>query len=159
MINFRYHSGIYTLTAETELPITIEEAWEFFSSPGNLSVITPPRMAFVITSGETEAMYPGQIITYKVSPIPLIRSNWVTEITQVEQGKFFVDEQRFGPYAMWHHEHHFVETKSGTLMKDKVSYKLPFGFVGKITHVLFVKKQLKSIFEFRERKLQQLFVR
>lgn len=149
MIEFCSHSGIYTLKVSQWLNISMNEAWEFFSSPGNLAKITPPHMGFIITSGSPAKMFAGQIITYKVSPIPGIKTNWVTEITHVEEHHYFVDEQRFGPYSMWHHEHHFEIQDNGVLMTDRVSYKLPFGFLGKIAHWLFVKKQLQQIFEFR----------
>jgi len=149
MITFKSHSGIYTLEVQQILTISREEAWDFFSSPGNLAKITPPHMGFVITSGTPEKMYPGQIISYKVAPFPGFKTNWVTEITHVSEGSYFVDEQRFGPYRMWHHEHRFEVQNGGILMTDRVSYKLPFGIFGQIAHALFVKKQLEQIFEFR----------
>jgi ligand-binding SRPBCC domain-containing protein len=157
MISFRQHSGVYTLEVSQFLKIDMNEAWKFFSSPENLATITPPGMGFVITSGQPEKMFLGQIITYKVSPFPGFVTNWVTEITHVLAGSYFVDEQRFGPYQMWHHIHRFEEKQSGVLMTDQVSYKLPFGFIGRIAHGLFVKAQLKGIFEFREQKLDELF--
>lgn len=157
MISFRQHSGVYTLEVSQFLKIDMNEAWKFFSSPENLATITPLGMGFVITSGQPEKMFPGQIITYKVSPFPGFVTNWVTEITHVLAGSYFVDEQRFGPYQMWHHIHRFEEKQSGVLMTDQVSYKLPFGFIGRIAHGLFVKAQLKRIFEFREQKLDELF--
>ncbi|HNX54556.1 MAG TPA: SRPBCC family protein [Prolixibacteraceae bacterium] len=157
MISFRQHSGVYTLEVSQFLKIDMNEAWKFFSSPENLATITPPGMGFVITSGQPEKMFPGQIITYKVSPFPGFVTNWITEITHVLAGSYFVDEQRFGPYRMWHHIHRFEEKQSGVLMTDQVSYKLPFGFIGRIAHGLFVKAQLKRIFEFREQKLNELF--
>lgn len=149
MITFKSHSGIYTLEVQQILTISREEAWNFFSSPGNLAKITPPHMGFVITSGTPAKMYPGQIISYKVAPFPGFKTNWVTEITHVSEGSYFVDEQRFGPYRMWHHEHRFEVQNGGILMTDRVSYKLPFGIFGQIAHALFVKKQLEQIFEFR----------
>jgi ligand-binding SRPBCC domain-containing protein len=149
MISIKSHSGIYTLEVKQFVKTSITEAWEFFSSPGNLSKITPPQMGFIITSGEPEKMYPGQIISYKVSPFTGFTTNWVTEITQVQENQFFVDEQRFGPYRMWHHEHHFEVQGEGVLMTDRVSYKLPLGFFGRMAHGLFVKTQLKQIFEYR----------
>jgi len=149
MISFKSHSGIYTLEVKQFLTISLAEAWDFFSSPGNLSKITPDHMGFIITSGTPEKMYPGQIITYKVAPFPGLKTNWVTEITHVTDQSFFVDEQRFGPYRMWHHEHHFEVQRNGVLMTDRVSYKLPFGIFGRIAHALFVRRQLKQIFEFR----------
>lgn len=158
MISIKYHSGIYTLEVSQFLKIGMEEAWEFFSSPENLSKITPSSMGFVITSGPVKRMYAGQIISYQVSPFAGIRANWVTEITHVEEGRFFVDEQRFGPYRMWHHEHIFESLHSGVLMTDRVSYKLPLGILGRFAHWFFVKNKLRRIFEFRESKLNELFV-
>ncbi len=114
-------------------------------------------MGFRITSGEPGRMYTGQIITYKVSPIPGVKASWVTEITHVEENKLFIDEQRFGPYRMWHHEHRFEEVDGGILMTDKVSYKMPFGFLGHIAQALFVKKQLKGIFDYRVKVLDEQF--
>ncbi|WP_424962589.1 SRPBCC family protein [Ekhidna sp.] len=157
MVQIKKHSGIYTLTVMQQLPIKLSEAWDFFSSPENLEKITPNHMGFEITSGETGRMYAGQIISYRVAPIPGIKTNWVTEITHVDEEKFFVDEQRFGPYSMWHHEHHFDENKNGVLMTDKVTYKIPFGFLGAIAQALFVRKQLKGIFEYRVKVLELMF--
>lgn len=149
MITFKSHSGIYTLEVKQSLNISLAEAWDFFSSPGNLAKITPQHMGFIITSGTPAKMHPGQIISYKVAPFPGFKTNWVTEITHVSEGRFFVDEQRFGPYRMWHHEHHFEMQGDGVLMTDRVSYKLPFGIFGRIAHALFVKEQLKQIFSYR----------
>ena len=157
MIGFKSHSGIYSLEVTQFLKISLSEAWDFFSSPGNLSKITPDHMGFEITSGIPAKMYTGQIITYKVSPFLGIKTNWVTEITHVAEGRFFVDEQRFGPYRMWHHEHHFEMKDDGVLMTDRVSYRLPFGFLGRIAHTLFVKNQLRQIFEYREAYLSMVF--
>ncbi len=157
MVNITKHSGIYTLKVEQFLPISLDKAWDFFSSPKNLERITPSHMGFKITSGEPGSMYPGQIISYKVSPLPGIKTSWVTEITHVEDQKFFVDEQRFGPYSMWHHEHHFEIKDNGVLMIDKVSYKIPFGILGHIAQVLFVKKQLAGIFNYRVKVLDEMF--
>lgn len=157
MIDFKKHSGIYTLTVMQQLPIGLPEAWEFFSSPKNLILITPKHMGFDITSEEPPKMYPGQIITYKVSPLPGIKTSWVTEITHVEEHKFFVDEQRFGPYSMWHHEHFFEANENGVMMTDKVSYKIPFGILGHIAQKLFVKRQLKQIFDYRVEALEKMF--
>lgn len=151
------HSGIYTLEARQFLPVSIREAWDFFSSPQNLRKITPEHMRFEITSGYAERTYPGQIITYRVSPFPGVRTSWVTEITHVEEGRYFVDEQRFGPYSMWHHEHHFEEMEGGVMMTDKVSYKIPFGPLGRLAQSLLVRRQLLEIFNYRNRVLSKLF--
>ena len=158
MIRFYKHSGIYTLEASQELNMPLEKAWNYFSSPANLSNITPPKMGFNITSKVENKAYQGQIITYKVSPFPLVKMNWVTEITAVKEKEFFIDEQRFGPYSMWHHEHYFEELPNGnTLIKDKVSYKIPLGILGHIAQVLFIKKQLNAIFSYRFKRLNDLF--
>ena len=157
MIRFKSHSGIYTLEASQKLPISLEEAWDFFTSPDNLSKITPSHMGFNVTSQNKDKVYPGMIITYKVAPFPGIKTNWVTEITQVVEKSYFIDEQRFGPYRMWHHEHFFEAIPGGVLMSDKISYKIPFWFIGNIAQHLFIKKQLTSIFDFRKVKLESMF--
>ena len=157
-MEIKKHSGIYTLYAEQELNLPLNKAWDFFSIPENLEKITPPEMGFEITSRVDQSAYAGQIITYRVGLLPLIKVNWVTEITNVKQGVFFIDEQRFGPYKMWHHEHWFEELPNGhTLMKDKISYKLPLGFLGHLAQLLMVKKQLSKIFKFREITLNKKF--
>ena len=158
MLSFRKHSGIFTLEARQELPISIEQAWDFFSSPKNLVKITPEHMGFKITSGNPTKMYEGQMITYSVGLLPGVRSGWVTEITHVDEPNMFVDEQRFGPYSMWHHEHTFESLDNGgVLTKDKVSYKIPFGPLGILVEKLFIRNQLKNIFSHREKVLNQLF--
>lgn len=156
-INIKYHSGMYTLTVEQQIHISMNKAWDFFSSPENLAKITPTEMKFEITSGRPEKMFPGQIISYRIGIFPLITSHWVTEITHVKDKNYFIDEQRFGPYKMWHHEHHFTENESGILMKDKVSYKIPFGVLGRIAHLLFIRNQLLKIFYYRINKLEEIF--
>ncbi len=157
MIEIKKHSGIYTLLAKQELPLSMEEAWAFFSSPKNLVDITPKHMNFVITSENLVKAYAGQIITYRVSPLPGFRSSWVTEITEVQAPNFFIDEQRSGPYVMWHHEHHFEKTENGVMMIDRVSYKLPMGALGRLFGGAFVKKQLRGVFEYRAKKLKETF--
>lgn len=157
MVTIKKHAGIYTLKVQQKLPISLDEAWDFFSSPANLEKITPPHMLFKITSGDIASMYSGQIITYKVSPFTGFTTNWVTEITHVQAKQFFVDEQRFGPYKMWHHEHSFQELKDGVLMTDKVSYKLPMGALGHLAQHLFVRRQLENIFNHRYKCLTNQF--
>lgn len=156
-IQFSGYSGIYNLKVTQELPITLGEEWDFFASPSNLSKITPPHMGFKITSGTPATMYPGQIITYKVAPFPGIRTNWVTEITGVLFQKYFIDEQRYGPYSMWHHEHHFSRTGQGVLMTDMVSYKIPGGYTGRLLLGRIIKKQLVRIFTYRKNILKDMF--
>lgn len=152
-----YSVPFYSLKTELNIPISISEAWTFFSSPKNLSKITPEQMGFIITNEPADNMFQGQIITYKVSPLLGIKINWMTEITTVKQNEYFIDEQRFGPYSLWHHRHHFYEIDGGVKMIDEVNYKLPFGFIGRIAHGLFIKKKLKSIFDYREKVLLEMF--
>lgn len=138
----------------------METVWNFFSRPGNLQTITPEHMNFIITSPilNREA-YAGEIITYKVSPVFNIPMRWVTEITQVKHHEYFVDEQRFGPYAMWHHEHHFKAIDGGIEMTDLVNYKIPFWFMGDIANSLLVRNKLKQIFSYRYTRIEELFGR
>ncbi|MFZ9296624.1 MAG: SRPBCC family protein, partial [Bacteroidia bacterium] len=124
-----------------------------------LKTITPPHMGFKITNdvAPTDKMFAGQIIVYKLSPFKGYTTEWVTEITHVKQGEYFIDEQRFGPYDLWHHKHSLTPIKDGVLMHDIVHYKLPFGIIGKIAHQLFVKKQIEAIFNYRTQVLEKLF--
>jgi len=150
---------MYQLRTEQLLAAPVEKIWEFIASPGNLKLITPPDMGFTITTPQSSVpMYPGMIIGYIVAPFAGLKTRWITEITQVEPMRFFVDEQRVGPYRLWHHEHHVSAIdKKTTQMKDLVSYQLPFGCVGKCAHRAFVHKRLQSIFAFRRQKLTELF--
>lgn len=148
---------LYQLRAKQSLPMSMEEAWDFLSSPANLKVITPEHMGFNILDGADRKMFPGQIIQYIVSPFAGIKTKWVTEITHVKEGAYFVDEQRFGPYALWHHKHFIRKIEGGVEMEDIIDYKLPFGILGQMMHPLIVKGQLKKIFSFREKKLEDLF--
>jgi ligand-binding SRPBCC domain-containing protein len=158
MIKFYKHSGVSTLHAKQLVNTSIEKAWDFFSKPGNLSTITPPEMDFRLTTPIDEPkMYAGQIITYKVSPTGRFRINWVTEITQVDEGRMFIDEQRFGPYSFWHHRHIFTENESGVEMTDIVTYKIPFGFIGRIANRLFIQKKLRQIFDYRFSSVEKIF--
>ena len=139
------------------MPGSLEQVWDFFSSPANLSKITPPQMGFIITSKLPATMYAGMFITYKVSPVVGIRMNWVTEITEVSDRKYFIDEQRSGPYRLWHHEHHFHLVEGGVEMHDILYFEAPFGILGKIAELLFVKRKVKEIFEFRKHRINELF--
>lgn len=147
----------FRITAEQYVPVSVEQAWEFLSNPANLSLITPPQMNFEILSGGGLPMYAGQVIHYNVSPFKGIRTRWVTEITHVEDPFFFVDEQRFGPYAFWHHKHFIHPVEGGVRMEDIVDYKLPFGPLGRWMHSLLVKSRLNGIFSFRESELKRRF--
>ena len=148
---------LYQLHSKQALPISKKEAWDFLSNPSNLKVITPEHMGFHILSGADRPMFPGQIIQYKVSPFPGYTTKWVTEITHVNEGNYFVDEQRFGPYALWHHKHFITEIAGGVEMEDVIDYKIPFGILGQLAHPLIVKKQLVEIFKYREQKLIKLY--
>lgn len=148
---------LYQLHAKQSVPISQKEAWDFLSSPANLKVITPDHMGFNILDGGDRPMFSGQIIQYKVSPFPGYSTKWVTEITHVKEGEYFVDEQRFGPYALWHHKHFIKSIEGGVEMEDIIDYKIPFGILGQLAHPIIVKKQLKQIFKYREKKLQELF--
>ena len=147
----------YTLQAKQNLPITMEEAWRFLSDPKNLKIITPDYMGFNIQSGADRPMFAGQIIEYLVTPILGIKTKWVTEITHVVDKEYFVDEQRFGPYALWHHKHFIKEIDGGIEMEDLIHYKLPFGILGQLVHPILVKPKLEEIFNYRTKKLEELF--
>ena len=148
----------YQLHKEQKLNAKISDVWNFAVSPNNLQKITPDKMGFEITSKNSEEkIYPGMIITYKVSPILNIKMNWVTEITQVKENKFFIDEQRLGPYKMWHHQHIFIDNDDHVLMKDIVTYIPPFGLLGDIANKLFIKRQLNEIFNYRFVEMNKIF--
>lgn len=149
----------YSIKSRQHLPISLNEAWAFFSSPNNLQKITPSTMNFTVTSDKKdgETMYPGQIITYTLTPLFGIRVKWMTEITHVVPGHYFIDEQRFGPYKLWHHKHTFIATPNGTDMYDEVNYVLPFGFLGSMAHGLFLKKRIEDIFKYRTKVVEELF--
>jgi ligand-binding SRPBCC domain-containing protein len=148
---------IYQFRSKQILLISIKEAWEFFSNPSNLPKITPPWLNFEVTTQLDSKMYSGMIITYLVRPLLNIPTTWVTEITHVQEPNFFVDEQRFGPYKLWHHQHIFREAENGTEMEDIVTYAVPFGFIGRLTNSLIISKKIKSIFEFRTHVLNKMF--
>lgn len=150
--------GFYQLHTTQKIPASVEKVWDFISSPGNLKKITPKYMGFDITSKNLpEKMYPGMIISYKVSPVMGIKTTWVTEITHVKEQEYFVDEQRVGPYFMWHHEHKIEAIPGGVLMTDIVSYKPPFRFLGSIANEIMIKHKLKEIFDFRTNAVEKLF--
>ena len=157
MKEFSTKGTVYRLHTKQNLPISLNEAWDFLSDPKNLKVITPDYMGFNILSGADRPMFAGQIIQYIVTPVLGIKTNWVTEITHVVDKQYFVDEQRFGPYALWHHKHFFEPTENGTKMTDLVHYALPLGFIGRIMNTLVVKNKLKEIFNFRYKKLEELY--
>jgi ligand-binding SRPBCC domain-containing protein len=148
---------IFKIHTKQKLPITIEEGWGFLSNPKNLSCITPNYMKFKITDCDLKPVYQGQIIQYTVRPLLNIPLKWVTEITHVVNENYFVDEQRFGPYSLWHHKHFLREIDGGIEMEDIIHYKIPLGFIGEFLNFLFIKNQLKEIFEYRKNKLIEIF--
>jgi ligand-binding SRPBCC domain-containing protein len=148
---------LYSVHTTQKLPITLQQAWDFLSDPKNLAVITPPTMGFKTLSGDDRPMFAGQIIHYTVTPVLGIKVEWVTEITHVSGNNYFVDEQREGPYKLWHHKHFLKEIPGGVEMEDLVHYKLPFGILGQLVHPFLVKPKLKEIFDYREKKLVELF--
>lgn len=150
--------AVYSIKAVQKIPGNLQDVWAFFSKPDNLKDITPPQLKFnVISKYQGNSIYAGQIIEYKVSPLFGIPLYWMTEITHVKDNVYFVDEQRYGPYSMWHHQHHFAAIEGGVEMTDIVHYKIPFWVAGDIANALFVRKQLKEIFSFRYKKTAEVF--
>lgn len=147
---------LYQLHSRQALPISRDKAWEFLSNPNNLATITPDHMGFNIMAGADRPIFSGQIIQYKVSPFPGYATKWVTEITHMQQGAYFVDEQRFGPYSLWHHKHFINPISNGVEMEDIIDMKLPYGILGQLGYP-FIKNQLEKIFEYRAQKLNELF--
>lgn len=148
---------IYRLETIQNLPISQKEAWDFLSDPRNLKTITPDYMGFEIVSGAASKMYAGQILQYIVTPLLNIPLKWVTEITHVSEGEYFVDEQRFGPYSLWHHKHFIKPIKNGVEMIDIVDYKVPFGLLGQLVQPFLVRPKLEEIFEYRKNALDRIF--
>ena len=150
--------AVHSIKTVQKIPISLEKAWNFFSDPGNLQVITPDNMGFkVISKHQGSRMYAGQLIEYKVRPVLNIPIYWMTEITQVKDMEYFIDEQRFGPYALWQHQHHFKEIPGGVEMTDIVHYKNRLWWLGRLANSLFVKKKLTRIFDYRFQKVEALF--
>ena len=148
--------NFYQFKREQFFEHPIEDLWGFISNPNNLNKITPD-MGFEIISDSLNRMYEGMIISYKVSPLFGIKTTWVTEITHLIPVQYFVDEQRIGPFKLWHHQH-FLESKNGgTLMTDIVTYKIPLGILGYIANRIIVKRKLKYIFDYRRNKMAEIF--
>lgn len=149
---------MYCLKYVQKIPLSLEDAWTFFSCPTNLKILTPDYLKFtMVNSHGNQKIYAGQIIAYTIRPFLNISLEWVTEITHVNEHRYFIDEQRFGPYKFWHHEHHFIPIQQGVEMTDFIYYKLPFGIVGKVINSVRVEKDIKAIFSFRRAKLENLF--
>ncbi|MFT3682135.1 MAG: SRPBCC family protein [Ferruginibacter sp.] len=151
-------SRVYSFKKVQQMPVSVDTAWDFFSKPDNLVQITPAGLDFkVISKYHGDKIYPGQLIEYTLRPLLGIPVYWMTEIVHVEDKKYFTDEQRYGPYSLWHHQHHFKATSSGVEMTDIVHYKIPYWLLGDLANTLFVKRQLEAIFDFRRKKVEELF--
>ncbi|MBT3605381.1 MAG: SRPBCC family protein [Candidatus Latescibacteria bacterium] len=148
---------LFCLEQSQMIPISLDEAWAFFSDPRNLAKITPPDLNLIPSSAVPDHMYAGLVITYRVKIVPQIYTTWVTEITQVEAPNFFVDEQRFGPYKFWHHQHRFTECPEGVLAGDVIHYGLYGGPFANVVNWMVVKRQLDGVFGYRKQVLEDLF--
>ena len=150
--------AFYQFQEQQKIKTTIDEIWEFISSPANLKEITPDYMGFDIKTNDLpDKMYAGMVISYAMSPLLGIKTTWVTEITQVIEKKYFVDEQRVGPYSLWHHQHIIEPIEDRILMTDIVSYQPPFGFLGALANKLIIKNKLNEIFDFRTKAIEKRF--
>lgn len=151
--------GVHVFRREQILKdVSLEDAWSFFSSPANLKKITPEYMGFdIVSNSNSDKMYPGQVIRYIVKPVAGITMQWTTEITQVQAPFFFIDEQRQGPYKLWHHQHKFKEVQEGILMEDIVHYQAPLGALGELANKLMIRRKLKEIFDFRRKVIEEVF--
>jgi ligand-binding SRPBCC domain-containing protein len=148
----------YCLTQEITIAAPVSEVWSFFSDPYNLGKISPGYMDFrIVQCPPTKELYDGMQIEYRVKPVLGIPLKWVTRINSVTTGTCFTDIQATGPYTLWEHKHTFEATEGGTRMRDKVVYALPFGVLGRLAHTLFVEKQLRDIFLYREGRIKELF--
>ncbi|HEY1023397.1 MAG TPA: SRPBCC family protein [Flavisolibacter sp.] len=149
---------VYSLQSVQKVPADLDAVWAFFSDANNLKAVTPPHLNLKVTNNVYgDAVYAGQVMTYTVKPLLGIPLSWMTEITHVAEGRYFVDEQRKGPYKLWHHQHHFKAIEGGVEMTDIVHYRLPLGVLGSLAHGLIVKKELQKIFAYRYQKVAALF--
>lgn len=157
IVKINYIGGCYILEANQIVKGSLSDVWYFFSNAKNLEIITPKDMNFRITSGGDDKIYGGQIITYRIGLFNIYKTNWVTEITHIIPNRYFVDEQRFGPYKMWQHQHHFEPCSNGVRMYDKVIYKVPLGWLGRLANSLFIKKKLIGVFNYRASVINEFF--
>jgi len=148
---------IFTLRKEQLLPTSIDRCWEFFSNPANLNLITPPSLGLQITSDMNSEIYEGMIINYKVNAFLGFATDWVTEITHINKPYYFVDEQKIGPYKLWHHQHFFSENNKGIIAEDIVNYAVPYGPLGNIINSIYIQNILDNIFNFRNEALNVIF--
>lgn len=157
MLTIKTNGVLHTLSASQKIPLSLNEAWAFLSDPKNLKEITPDNMGFDIVSGDRRPLYEGAILQYAVRPLFGVKLYWVSEITNMKVHDYFIDEQRFGPYAFWKHAHFIKEIPGGVLMEDVITYKLPLGLLGKLFHPIIVAPKLKAIFAYRRKKLELKF--
>ncbi len=148
---------MYEIKSETVVNAPVNEVWEFLQNPQNLNEITPPFLSFTILSKPPSVMYNGLTISYLVGLPVFGKQKWLTEIKHIREGISFVDEQRIGPYKLWYHYHEVEAHGSQTIIRDHITYALPFGILGTIAHFLVVRGMLQRIFAFREQKFQELF--
>ena len=148
---------MYVLNSIQQLPISLEEAWDFFSNPNQLKKITSDDIAMKVMDDLPEQIYEGMIVRYRIQPIFKFNMQWVTEITHIKERVQFIDEQRFGPFRFWHHQHRLVEIKDGVELQDTVHYVMPFSILGRFVHRFFVRKLLESIFSYRKKQLDAYF--
>ncbi|MBI9053901.1 MAG: SRPBCC family protein [Bacteroidales bacterium] len=149
---------MYSIKRSQKIPLNLTKAWNFFSKPENLKLITPKDLSFkILFRSDAGEMYPGMIVSYTISPLFHITLKWTTEITQVKENKYFIDNQINGPYKIWHHEHHFKETENGIEMRDILFYEMPLGFIGRFLHKIFIRKKIEEIFSYRANKIKELF--
>jgi len=147
---------LHQLTTRQKVQAPIEKVWEFFSRPDNLNLLTPPSLDFRILSGDDREMHNGQIISYGIRILPMVRVGWVTEIKHVVPLSSFVDEQRVGPYKLWHHRHEFIPTDGGVDIIDTVHYTMPYSILGELMHLLWVRRRLHTIFHYRRERMVEL---
>jgi ligand-binding SRPBCC domain-containing protein len=148
---------MYVLNSIQQLPISLEEAWNFFSDPSQLEKITSDDMALKVLHDLPEHMYEGMITRYRIEPFPKLYMQWVTEITHIQEGERFIDVQRFGPFRFWHHQHRLTEIKGGVELEDTVHYVMPFSILGRLVHLLVIRKRLENIFSYRKEQLEAYF--
>jgi ligand-binding SRPBCC domain-containing protein len=150
--------AIFRLCKNTEIAAPLAEVWDFFARPENLDRLTPPELSFHIITPNLAAMYSGQLIEYKIKLLPFVRVKWLTEIKHVKEGEYFVDEQRFGPYKFWYHEHRFVQLADGRVhMQDQVSYDVGLGWIGVMINAMMIRRRLAYIFDYRQRLVEEIF--
>ena len=147
----------YNLEFEQFIDLPIKDVFDFFSKPENLSLITPPRLRFDILTPTPLEMKEGQLIDYSLKILYLIKLHWRTLITDYQKPYKFIDQQIKGPYTLWHHTHIFEEKDGGTLIKDNLKYVIPFGWIGRAIHFIYIKHDINGIFQYRHKILNDIF--